>query len=1055
MALTQQRIRFLFGGGVDTKSSALTVPIGRLAALENGEFSKLGAVQKRSGYVALSSSYFTEAGTGSVPPGQGLEVCDRTLLLLSSGSAFSYGDGPGRFVDRGHSTRWSVTHRPVSTNTSEQRQPDAATLGGITVHAWQAQGPAGGVYASVQDLSSSLYYQSDVLFDFFGSSPRVVAADGGILVFYAVLAEASSSIRCHRLDPANPTAFGLTVVTANDLRNLTADEALSNQVPPFDACADSGSARVLLLYATGSNGDAVQLTKLAYVSGSGHLMPWPAPVVQSVDYTPLTASHRPAPAALSVSTRPSNGDVLVGRVDWDGDATNAVTEYLAWAYSAALTASIEGVLFNGRAGTDQVVGLAGGCRDDGAYDLVFSARDGNLGVPLPRYYPDTFWAVMDATGGIRNADVDGQPPFLARGVCLAGKVFYQGGSGHVLTVYDSDVQPTYFLYREDGHIDARFLSALASGSDPQATYLASAGHLPSCHRIGPTALLHPVTERRQLDSAGGDRFSVAGTTSARLEFDSDAVYQGAQAGRTLVRAGGVVGTFDGASFTEHGAHLFPERPEVAGVAGSSALDGTYSWVAVYEWRDQTGRIDRSAPSIPQTGFVSGVAVTFRVPVLRQTARSSSFSNETVVALYRTEANPSSADPQYFRVSVVGPQPAGPLDDPPYVEITDSLSDLELVQGEGLYTAAGAVLQNDPPPAAKFVAVAQNRVFLAGLEDNPLAVAFSREAVPGEMPGFNSAFRLQVDPRGGDITALAAIDDKIVVFKERAVFTLNGPGPSDLADDTQAFSQAQLASLDVGCAEPRSVAYTQDGIMFKSEKGIRTMALQGTDFAYSGAPVEGFNGLSVSSAEAVAARSQARFLTREGTTLVYDWFFGQWATHTGQSGSAATVRPDGSYAFLRSDGRVLQSSSGTFTDAGTPYSLALETGWVHLDEALQGTQRVYDVYIIGERRGPHRLRVRAAYDYATLADGSPRWAQDVTWDPDADGAVTSDGRYQVRFSPGRGSDGRDHQQCQSVKLRIEDVAPITGTLGDSFSVTELLFHVGVDGTRARMPPGRSV
>ena len=154
--------------------------------------------------------------------------------------------------------------------------------------------------------------------------------------------------------------------------------------------------------------------------------------------------------------------------------------------------------------------------------------------------------------------------------------------------------------------------------------------------------------------------------------------------------------------------------------------------------------------------------------------------------------------------------------------------------------------------------------------------------------------------------------------------------------TVAFSVPQVLAADVGCVSPESVASTPAGILFKSEKGICLLS-RSLEVSYLGAPVEAFNDLTITSAVPVPARSQVRFSTLEGPTLVYDYLFNQWATW---SYSARHALMFGSvYTALRDDSSVWQEEAGRYDDAGIPILLRAQTAWIKLAD-VQGFGRVY-------------------------------------------------------------------------------------------------------------------
>ena len=103
-----------------------------------------------------------------------------------------------------------------------------------------------------------------------------------------------------------------------------------------------------------------------------------------------------------------------------------------------------------------------------------------------------------------------------------------------------------------------------------------------------------------------------------------------------------------------------------------------------------------------------------------------------------------------------------------------------------------------------------------------------------------------------------MDEKLVIFKESAIFYLSGDGPNNLGQQ-DTFIKPELVSSDIGCININSVVLTPDGLMFKSKKGIYLLS-RSMQLAYIGANVEAFNDLKVSSAIVVPEENQVRFTT---------------------------------------------------------------------------------------------------------------------------------------------------------------------------------------------------
>ena len=77
--------------------------------------------------------------------------------------------------------------------------------------------------------------------------------------------------------------------------------------------------------------------------------------------------------------------------------------------------------------------------------------------------------------------------------------------------------------------------------------------------------------------------------------------------------------------------------------------------------------------------------------------------------------------------------------------------------------------------------------------------------------------------------------------------------------------------------------------------------------YIGAPVEAYNNQVVMSAKAIPGTNQVRFVLNDNITLMYDYFFNQWATHTNINAISATLY-HGSHTYLNSFGQIFTRNS---------------------------------------------------------------------------------------------------------------------------------------------------
>jgi hypothetical protein len=407
---------------------------------------------------------------------------------------------------------------------------------------------------------------------------------------------------------------------------------------------------------------------------------------------------------------------------------------------------------------------------------------------------------------------------------------------------------------------------------------------------------------------------------------------------------------------------------------------------------------------------------------------------------------------FYRVSSLDPSDTGAngyvLNDTTAdtVSFEDDLSDDDLIAREPLYTNGG-ILVNDPLPGCTIVAGGKNRLFCDDVTD-PLAVRYSQEQREGFAAEFAPELQIKVDPYGGAITALAVMDNVVVVFKRTAVYFFGGNGPLANPDAGGGFTAPELITSDVGCTAAESIGITPIGIMFQSAKGIYLLG-RDRSVRYIGAPVESYNAQSVVAATLIEDKTQIRVLTdaADGLTLLYDYYFDQWSTFTNHTGYGAAV-VDGTYHYLRTDGVVYRETPDEYQDDTLHVRLAIGTAWIRLVDLMQGLQRVWAIQILGTFKTEHLLRVSYALDY------EDRWSDPIELDPSlsqAD-AFYGEGDYGEGVYGGEPVTRYQFQvhlnkKCQAIRFRFEDVEPAS-VYGPAFELAELLVIGGVQKPESR-------
>ena len=620
-----------------------------------------------------------------------------------------------------------------------------------------------------------------------------------------------------------------------------------------------------------------------------------------------------------------------------------------------------------------------------------------------------------------------------RGVGLSSRAFEHNETVFVPLVHESSLQSTYFLADGDGYIVTKWSNQTAAG-------VVDFGVLPEFNAISGDRLFTAFLVRNRLRGDNGTFFSTTGVASVIIDFSPVDSYSYAELANNLHICSGILRVYDGATVSEHGFHVFPETLEQDSTAttGGFMSDGNYAYVATYRWTDNFGQDHRSAPTVvPVETILSGGTATqtntIAVPTLRLTDKSS-----VVIELYRTEDNGQS----YYLIT----DPLAPVQNDETVDsvnIIDTVSDTDLIDNELLYTTGG-VLENVPAPACSQVTVFGSRLATSQKGNN--RVFFSKEIGEGRPVEFTDIIYRDVDPVGGPITALKAMDEKLVIFEADACFYMAGDGPNNLgAQDS--FTTPEILTSDIGTISPQSVLLTPTGIMFQSRKGIWQLG-RGLDMQYTGAKAEGFNEQTISSAQIVGELNQVRFLTTDERALVYNYNLDRWATFENHGGiSSVTIEND--YFYIREDGTLFKENRTSFGDNASPIKMRIESGWMNV-AGLQNFQRVYHALILASFKSNHKLRIKVAYDFKEA------WVQEEivnpldfvtanTYGSDATyGASTTYGGngalYQFRLNLAI-------QKCQSIKICIED---LQDEVGEGLSLSGITFQVGVKQGTNKLP-----
>lgn len=1010
MALQKQPININFAQGLDTKTDPNQVGIGKFLNLQNSVFTKAGRLTKRNGFV----------NTTQLP--NAIQTTLTTLndnLIATGSNLYTYSADTNQWLNEGVVQPVQLSVQSVVRSSTSQESPDCAIASsGLAVIAYMDSGSS---YYQVSDSSTGQQILKRTLIANSAINPRCYILGPYFLITFVSIVVSTPTLQYIAIPTANPTA-------APYVGTLSA--SLASQTTGYDAIAANGS----LYFAWGASGTSV---RIAYMTPS-----------LSISNSVVISSS----SATLVSLASDSGTGTLWLSYWDSGSNNAFTAAYSYALGSLMapTQTLTGVPIK------EITSFSNLGVMTLFYEVVnnYTYTD-NAGNAIETDYVAKETVTLPASG--TGVGTVGAASVVLRSVGLASKPFITAGVIYMLVAYgdvdqvsslDNSNQPSYFLIDSTGAIYMRLAYSNGGGyAASQVLPNISAINGTYCIPYQITDFLATVNKGTALPAGTPSNaiYTQTGINLAKFTLNTTGQYSSEIAG-ALHLTGGQLWEFDGVTPVEHGFHVWPENVVATWSATGGAIPAeppgwvttvpSYYYQFTYEWTDNAGNLHRSAPSIPvsvlTTGSASTGSITLNVPTLRLTAKLS--PNPVRIVGYRW----SVAQQVYYQFTSIlmpilntsgttaswtdGTNTDTSTTGDDSVTIIDTFPDSSILGQTILYTTGG-VVEDIAAPASVASCLFNNRLFLIDAEDRNL-LWFSKqviESVPVEM---SDLLTLYIAPTTGaqgstgPMTALGAMDDKIVICKKDAMYYINGTGPDNTGANST-FSDPVFITSSVGCANPSSIVLTPQGLMFQSDKGIW---LLGRDLStnYIGAPVEIYNSQTVKSATAIPGTNQVRFVLDNNITLMYDYFFNQWGTHTNILGISATLY-QGSLTYLNSIGQVYQEAIGTYLDGSEPVLMSFTTSWISLS-GLQGFERFYFANLLGTYISPFTLNVLLAYDYNSSAtqaitvtpdNYAGPWGSEAQWGSGGPWGGSEGNVFSARLFPNK-------QKCQTFQLTVNEI-----------------------------------
>lgn len=997
MALQKQNFNLNFADGLDTKTDPFQVAPSKFLRMENTVRKNGLGLVKRNGFGALTTLANSAGSTITTLNGN----------LLATGSILqAYSADTDQWLNQG-------TIQPVDVRTSSVVRNSTSQTGADVVIA------SNGLMCTTYTDNALAYYQiSD-------------SSTGQSIVARTLLPSAAASPRAHVLGQYFVITFISVVATVPTLQYIAIP--IATPASPIAAATISSQA------------DSATAAYDALVVNNSLFVAWDASDVgDAVRVAYLSSS-------LIVSSSIVYAASKADKIAITADVTTSVPTIWISFYTAST-----GNIF-AAARTSTLIALL-------APTVIANNVVANLTVYAASGVCTTFWEVTStysfssvASNYIRSntillAGTVGTAATVSRSVGLASKAFADSiGTKYILTAYGGAFQPTYFLMDASGNVVAKIAYANGGGyvvGQVLASVTALNGNYYVPYLI--KDLLVSVNRNQSPTSPGGI-YTQTGINLVAFQINSSAQYSN-EIENVLQLTGGIPWMYDGVKPVEHSFHLWPESlVSTTSGAGGLLTAQQYYYIACYEWTDAQGNLHRSAPSLPLGQVTAGATSTntVNVPTLRLTYKTG--QNPVRIVLYRW----STAQQNYYQItSIASPTLNSTTTDS--IAYVDTLADSSILGNTLLYTTGG-VIENIAAPAAAATALFKSRQFLLNAE-NRNVLSYSKQVIQNTPVEFSDLLTIYVPPTTGaqgstgEVTALSAMDDKLIVFKAAAIYYITGTGPDNTGANND-FSDPVYISGTAGTSNPDSIVLTPQGIMFQSDKGIW---LLGRDLStkYLGADVEQYNSDVVVSALTVPGTNEVRFSLDSGTVLVYDYYYSQWGTFSNIPATSSTLYA-GMHTYLNALGQVRQETAGLYLDGSNPVLIKFTTSWLKLT-GLQGYQRAYFFYILSNYLTPYKLNIEVAYDYKAAITQTTLLTPSNTYTTYGSDALYGSGGY----GDGGGIDQRrvflNQQKCQSMQVTITEIydASVGISAGAGLTMSGINFVVGAKDNKPKLAAAQS-
>lgn len=976
MALEKQPIIINFSQGLDQKTDPNQLPIGKFLRIQNSQFNKLKKLTKRNGFGQLTS----------LPSHASSLTTFNNNLVAIGDSIQAMVQGSNKWYNKGSFYPIDVDTLPLIRSSTNQIQADSVVSpNNLVCVAYTDTGSGSTLYKyAVLDSVTGQALISPTVIPNTGTvtnAPRVFLLNNYFIIVFGTVITATPHLQYIAINIVNPVA-------------PTSAVDISSQFSPSTTLAFDGFVANNNLYLAWNGSDmggAVRMIRIESTLMVGNTKTFVGSVGTMFSvYADITGS---------------SPNIWVSF--WDSGTTNG--------YALLVDSNLNTILSPTQIITTTAISNITSVASSGIMTFFYEIPNNygyDSGIPTHLLRKNT----ITSTGTVGSSSI------FVRSVGLASKAFLYNSVPYMLSVYFSNFQPTYFLINSTGQVIAKLAYSNAGGYKltglPGAVINGTIVDIAYQFKD-----LIETVNTTQGDTNPEPIYSQTGVNLVKYDFDSVSLFS--EIGSVLNLTGGMPWMYDGFAPVELGFHVWPDNVEVTtATTGGFVTDQEYFYQALYKWTDNSGNIHRSAPSIPVNVTTTGGDTstnTINIPTLRLTYKS---ANPVVIELYRW----STGQQEYHQVtSIQTPTFNNPAVD--YITFTDTLADTSILGNSLIYTTGG-VIEDIAAPSCSGMCLFDSRLWLIDAEDKNL-LWYSKQVIENTPVEFSDLFTYYTAPStsvqgsSGPTRCIFPMDDKLIIFKNDAMYFINGSGPDNTGLNNGYTPNPIYITGAVGCSNPQSIVLIPNGLMFQSDKGIWLLG-RDLNTQFIGSPVEDYTSQgTVLSAVSIPGTTQVRFTLDSGVTLMYDYFEGGWGTFTIKALSSTIY--NSLHTYVDSFSRVYQETPGKYFDGSVPVLQGFTTGWISIS-GLTGLQRIYWMNFLGTYISPHKLQVQIGYDYnpnptqsttiQTTNNYGGQWGNDVpVGDPGVWGGSQNWGAGQLIE---RKRLFLERQKCKSIQFIIDEV-----------------------------------